>query len=220
MGSKSFDAADAVVRRSLRVISRRDGLVKEGLSRWGYPRARLSEAGFPTLLRAIVGQQLSRYAAEAICGRLCDAGAFEAERCFRMTEARLCRLGLSSRKAGYARGLARAFAKKELDAERIRSLGDEDAIKLLCGYGGIGLWTAEIYLMFAEGRGDIFPAGDLALRGGMSLLGLGGGGVVSEIEARGYAEGWRPYRSCVALLLWRGYGIEKRGDKKPNDEGL
>ena len=110
--------------------------------------------------------------------------------------------------------------KGTLDSARIRSLDDEEALKLLCCYAGIGLWTAEIYLMFAEGRSDIFPAGDLALRGGLSLLGIGKGEVVTEGEARLYTELWRPYRSYGALLLWRGYGIEKRGDKKPNDEGL
>ena len=220
MSSTSVDAANAAVKKGLRVLSRRDVLVKRGLARWGYPHSRLSEEGFPTLLRAIAGQQLSRYAAEAICVRLRDAGAFEAARCSRMTEERLCGLGLSRRKAGYVRGLARAFAKGELDAEGIRSKGDEDAMKLLCSYAGIGLWTAEIYLMFAEGRVDIFPAGDLALRGGLLLLGVGEGDVVGEGEARSYVESWRPYRSYGALLLWRGYGIEKRGDKKPDDEGL
>ncbi len=220
MSSLSVDAANATIRRGLRVLSRRDVVVKRGLARWGYPCARLSEAGFPTLLRAIVGQQLSRYAAEAICVRLREAGAFEAERCSRMTEVRLCRLGLSRRKASYVRALARSFVEGLLDASMIGALGDAEAIKLLCSYAGIGLWTAEIYLMFAEGRRDIFPAGDLALRGGMALLGLGGGGVLDEGEARGYAELWSPYRSYVSLLLWRGYGIEKRGDRKPDDEGL
>ena len=215
-----MDAANAAIKKGLRVLSRRDVLVKGALAKWGYPQSRLSEEGFPTLLRAIAGQQLSRYAAEAICVRLRDAGAFDEARCSRTTEERLCRLGLSRRKAGYVRALARAFAKGALDASMIRALGDADAIKLLCSYAGIGLWTAEIYLMFAEGRADIFPAGDLALRGGLSLLGVGGGGEVKEKEARDYAESWRPYRSYGALLLWRGYGIEKRGDKKPNDEGL
>ncbi len=220
MSSMDLDKANALVRKGLRVLSRRDVLLKGGLARWGYPQARLSDAGFPTLLRAITGQQLSRYAAEAICVRLREAGAFDEARCSRMTEERLCKLGLSRRKAGYARGLARAFTKGELDSTRIRSLGDEEALKLLCCYAGIGLWTAEIYLMFAEGRADIFPAGDLALRGGLSLLGVCGGGIVKEGDARSYAEGWRPYRSYGALLLWRGYGIERRGDRKPDDEGL
>ena len=220
MSSMDSDAASALVKKGLRVLARRDVLVKGGLARWGYPQARLSEEGFPTLLRAIVGQQLSRYAAEAICARLGNAGAFEEARCSRMTEEGLCKLGLSRRKASYARGLALAFRKGELDSASIRALGDGEALKLLCSYAGIGLWTAEIYLMFAEGRADIFPAGDLALRGGMSLLGVCGGGIVKEGDARSYAEGWSPYRSYGALLLWRGYGIERRGDLKPSDEGL
>ena len=211
-------AANATVKKGLRVLSRRDVLVKRALARWGYPSARLSGEGFPTLLRAIVGQQLSRYAAEAICVRLREAGAFETKRCARMGEEQLCRLGLSRRKAAYVRSLAQAFVEGKLDVATIRALGDEEAIELLCGYAGIGLWTAEIYLMFGEGRGDIFPAGDLALRGGLSLIGVGDGR--SESEARVYAESWRPYRSCGALLLWRGYGIERRGDRKPAEEGL
>ena len=208
------------LRRGLGILSRRDVVVRAALKKWGYPQARVSEAGFPTLLRAIVAQQLSKWAAEAICLRLDKAGAFEATRCARMSEARLFKIGLSRRKVSYARGLAGAFVRGELDAGVLEAMGDEEAINLLCSYSGIGLWTAEIYLMFGHGRMDIFPAGDLALRGGLSILGLGDEGdggkdsgdrFVSESVARGIAERWRPYRSCVALLLWRVYGAERRG---------
>ena len=208
------DVASALVRKGLRVLSRRDVLVKEGLARWGYPQARLSEEGFPTLLRAIVGQQLSRYAAEAICVRLGAAGAFDEVCCSRMREARLCRLGLSRRKAVYVRGLARAFAEGVLDAGKIRALDDEGAIKLLCCYGGIGLWTAEIYLMFAEGRSDIFPAGDLALRGGMSLLGIGGGDIVREEEARVYARSSVSELWCFVVMTDAKHRARRRRERE------
>ena len=207
---------EAKLRRGLGILSRRDVVVRGALKKWGYPQARVSEAGFTTLLRAIVGQQLSKSAADAICLRLGEAGAFDAKKCSRMSEARLLKIGLSRRKVSYARGLAKAFVSGELGAEGLEAMGDREAIDLLCSYSGVGLWTAEIYLMFGHGRMDIFPAGDLALRGGLAILGLGGEGVnkdgfVSEGIARGLAEGWVPYRSCAALLLWRVYGAERRG---------
>ncbi len=210
------------LRRGLGILSRRDAVLRKALRRWGYPQARVSQAGFPTLLKAIVGQQLSRWAADAICSRLEAAGAFEAKKCARMSEARLAKMGLSGRKVSYAKGLAKAFGRGELGADALEAMGDKEAISLLCSYSGVGLWTAEIYLMFGHGRMDIFPAGDLALRGGLSILGLGSGlgsgqddKFVSEPIAREVAQRWCPYRSCAALLLWQVYGAERRGAGKP-----
>ncbi len=213
-----IDEVATTINLGLSHLSRKDATIRKALKKWGYPEPRISEVGFPTLLRVIVGQQLSRWAADAICLRLQDAGAFSAIKCARMTESRLTKLGLSRRKVGYAKGLAKAFVTGELDVDKIEMMEDEEAIGLLRSYHGIGLWTAEIYLMFAHARMDIFPAGDLALRGSLSILGVGDGGekgFVNETVARSVSEGWRPYRSCVALLLWRIYGAERRGAGKP-----
>jgi DNA-3-methyladenine glycosylase II len=119
------------------------------------------------------------------------------------TDEALRAAGLSRQKAAYVRSLARHVAEGLLPLD---SLPDEDeaAIALLSSVKGLGRWSAEIYLLFAEGRADAFPAGDLALQvqaGRMFLDGERPG----ERQLRALAEGWRPHRGSAALFLWHCY---------------
>jgi len=171
----------------------------------GRPEPRLSEPGYETLLRTIVGQQVSVAAARSMWGKLIhrfgsppDLTALAAA-----DDDALRGAGLSRQKAGYARSLAALVLAGELDLAGLPQ-DDEEAIALLTRVKGIGRWSAEIYLLFAEGRGDVWPAGDLAVQVEIGRL-LGLGERPSEKQLRELAEGWRPHRGAAAVLAWHSY---------------
>ncbi len=173
----------------------------------GYPEPRIRDRGYETLLRTIVGQQVSVKAAaavwnklEAACGDLTNpevitAASFDA--------LRAC--GLSRQKQGYARSLADLVISGELCLETLPA-DDEDAIALLTKVKGIGRWSAEIYLLFAEGRPDIWPAGDLAVQIAIGQM-LGLPDRPTEKLTRTLAEAWRPHRGAAAIFAWHHYNI-------------
>ena len=130
----------------------------------GTPAPRARRPGYTTLLRIIVGQQLSTKAAAAIWQRLEDAGTTRDPSNFLAQSDRTLRsYGLSRQKIVYGRGLAEAVDSGALNLARMRRMSDDDAIAALSALKGIGPWSAEVYLLFALGRADIMPADDLAL---------------------------------------------------------
>lgn len=173
------------------------------LARAGYPEPRISDPGFVTLLRAIVGQQVSIKAAASIWAKLDAAtgGAADPVRVARTSVEDLRAAGLSGQKIAYAKSLAEEVLSGRLDFERLPE-DDEDAIARLVQVKGIGRWTAEIYLLFAEGRGDVWPAGDLAVQIEIArILGLEEERP-SEKAIRALAEPWRPHRGAAAVFAW------------------
>ncbi len=175
------------------------------LARVGYPEPRLRPTGYRTLLRTIVGQQVSVAAAasvwaklEALLGEDTPAAALLAAD---FDALRAC--GLSRQKQGYARSLCELVVSGALDLTALPA-DDEEAIAQLTRIKGIGRWSAEIYLLFAEGRADIWPAGDLAVQAGMARL-LGLEERPDEKGARALAEAWRPYRGAAAIFTWHCY---------------
>jgi len=171
----------------------------------GYPQPRIREPGYATLLRTIVGQQVSVAAASSVWGKLeaelgadIPAGAVLAAD---FDALRAC--GLSRQKQGYARSLCELVVTGALDLENLPA-DDEEAIAELTRIKGIGRWSAEIYLLFAEGRPDIWPAGDLAVQAGLHKL-LELEARPSEKETRALAEGWRPHRGAAAIFTWHVY---------------
>ena len=158
--------------------------------------------GFPGLLQAIVGQMISNQAAAAIWGRLrALPGALDPHGLLALNEGDLRAAGLSRPKAAHARDLAQAFAEGRLSAEKIASLPDEEAIAAITAVRGMGRWSAEIYLLFALGRRDVFPAGDIAVAGAAAAL-KSLPARPGPVELRELAEAWRPGRSLAARLLW------------------
>jgi DNA-3-methyladenine glycosylase II len=111
--------------------------------------------------------------------------------------------GMSRQKAGYIRSLAELVLSRELDLDSLPE-DNEEAIALLTRIKGIGRWSAEIYLLFAEGRPDVWPAGDLAVQVEIGRL-LGLADKPSEKQLRELAEAWRPYRGAAAVLAWHSY---------------
>jgi DNA-3-methyladenine glycosylase II len=186
------------------------------LARVGRPAPRKRERGYQALLRTIVGQQVSVAAAasiwrklEAAIGSTADPAVLAAA-----SEDALRGAGLSRQKIGYARSLADEILSGRLDLRALPA-DDEEAIARLVAVKGIGRWSAEIYLLFAEGRGDIWPAGDLAVRIELGRL-LGLETRPTEAELRRLAEAWRPHRGALAVFAWHSYmWREDRDDGLP-----
>lgn len=178
------------------------------ITRLGPPEPRNSEPGVTTLLRTIVGQQVSVAAARSMWNKLValhgDPPSLATIMAANDDELRLA--GLSRQKAGYARSLAGLVLSGELDLAHLPA-DDEEAIALLTRIKGIGRWSAEIYLLFAEGRADAFPAGDLAVQVALGKL-LGHEERPSEKRLRDLAEPWRPYRGAAAVLAWHHYNSD------------
>ena len=171
----------------------------------GRPEPRLSEPGVATLMRTIVGQQVSVAAARSMWARL--TGAYgdppDLEALLAATDDELRALGQSRQKSSYLKSLAGLVLAGELDLANLPA-DDEEAIALLTRIKGIGRWSAEIYLLFAEGRGDVWPAGDLAVQVEVGRL-LGLDERPSEKQLRELAEAWRPHRGAAAVLAWHSY---------------
>jgi DNA-3-methyladenine glycosylase II len=158
--------------------------------------------GFPGLLQAIVAQMISNQAAAAIWGRLrAIPGALDPAAMMGISDQALLGAGLSRPKVVHARALATAFLDGTLSADRIGLLDDEAAIVTIGSIKGLGRWTAEIYLLFALDRMDVFPSGDIALAGALAnLKGLPARPIPKTL--RGLAMAWQPVRSVAARLLW------------------
>jgi DNA-3-methyladenine glycosylase II len=163
---------------------------------------RTRTAGFPGLLQAIVAQMISNQAAAAIWGRLrALPGALEPEGLLALSDDALRAAGLSRPKVLHARILAEAFCTGLLAKAALEAMGNDEAIAMIASVKGLGTWTAEIYLLFALQRLDVFPAGDIALAA--AAADLKGLEVRPDHRAlRAMAESWRPARSLAARLLW------------------
>jgi DNA-3-methyladenine glycosylase II len=178
---------------------------------------RLRPGGFAGLLQMIIEQQVSTAAAAAIWRRFhAGLGEVTPQTVEAADEAALRGLGLSLQKARYARGMAEAHLAGAPDFARLPSLADEEAVAALTALKGVGRWTAELYLLFCEGRVDVFPAGDLALQ---EALRVGDAGPLRPTEKQLYAraETWRPYRGVAAHMLWAYYSAIKRGELTPEE---
>ena len=186
-------------------IAAREPAIAAALARTGYPEPRIRETGYRTLLRTIVGQQVSVAAASSMWRKL-EAHLGEdmpAESLLAAGFDDLRACGLSRQKQGYARSLCELVVGGELDLDNLPH-DDEEAIAQLVRIKGIGRWSAEIYLLFAEGRPDIWPAGDLAVQAGIGRI-LGLEERPSEKETRALADAWSPHRGAVAILTWHCY---------------
>ncbi|MBG6117605.1 MULTISPECIES: DNA-3-methyladenine glycosylase family protein [Sphingobium] len=196
------------LRGSLDAIAAIEPGFVAALARVGYPEPRLREPGYETLLRTIVGQQVSVAAAAAVWRKLeADLGAGCAPDALLARDhdaLRAC--GLSRQKQGYARSLAEMVLSGALDLNALPA-DDEEAIAQLIQIKGIGRWSAEIYLLFAEGRPDIWPAGDLAVQIEVGRI-LGLPERPSEKATRQLAEAWRPHRGAAAIMAWHHYNTE------------
>ena len=193
------------IRQHVEALASREPAFAKVVEKHGVPDPRNSEPGAQTLLRTIVGQQVSVAAARSMWAKL--EAAFgsppDLHRLLAASDEELRAAGMSRQKSGYIRSLAELVVSGELDLDKLPK-DDEEAIALLTRIKGIGRWSAEIYLLFAEGRADVFPAGDLAVMVEIGRL-MGLDERPSEKQLREIAEGWRPYRGAAAILAWHSY---------------
>ena len=189
-------AADPVMAR---LVEAR-GVLDEGARRRGRPRD-----AYGALLRSIVGQQLSTKAARTIYERLIEqfGGRTPTPRELLDADPEVVRgAGLSRPKVAYLRDLAEHVEDGELELDRLAELPDQEVAEQLVQVKGLGQWTADMFLIFHLGRGDVLPVGDLGIRRAVETqYGLKDLPEAPELER--IAEPWRPHRSLACLYLWR-----------------
>lgn len=196
---------DERLRPALETLAARDAELARAYAACGLPAHRRQDPSFAGLVRIIAAQQLSNKAAAAIVARLQDAETpLTPEGARELSDDDARRFGLSRPKLRYIRGIAEAVGTGELDFARLAEADDDAVLRQLTALKGVGQWTAEIFLLFALERPDVFPAQDLALQAaGQRLKGLEtrpDAGALRDI-----AEGWRPHRSAAARFLWHLY---------------
>ena len=163
------------------------------------------DPGFPTLVQIILEQQVSLASARAAFDRLqTRLGRVTPERFASLSDRGLKTIGFSRQKARYCRALAAAISTGEFSIDRLARLSDDEARAALMRQVGIGRWTADIYLLMALRRPDVWPSGDLALaKAVQEVKGLASIPDAGELDA--VSESWRPWRAVAARLLWHHY---------------
>jgi DNA-3-methyladenine glycosylase II len=195
-----------------RDLSQRDADLAAIIEKYGLPPLWTREPGFPTLVYIILEQQVSLASARALYQRLLEAvKPFTPARFLKLTETEMRRLGFSRQKAHYTRLLAEAIHRKQFALHKLHELEDEIVREQLMALNGIGNWTADIYLLSALRRPDIWPTGDLALATAVQE--------VKRMRKRPSPEKlelmskpWRPWRAVAARLFWHAY-LCKRGQR-------
>jgi DNA-3-methyladenine glycosylase II len=202
--SASIDAFGDV-SKPCAALARRDGALKAAVKAIGKPHIRRRPGGFEGLFRIIVEQQVSVPSAQAIWARCRAAlGAMTPAATIAAGVDGLKAMGLSTPKARYIHSLAEAVARGEIDLAGLTLVSDADAAEVLLAVKGIGPWTAAIYLLFCEGRVDIWPPGDVALQHAYgTAAGIGGKVPGRELDEKALA--WSPYRGLAAHILWTYY---------------
>ena len=189
----------------LAYLAAQDADLARVVNQHGPPVLRHRPQGFSTLLKIILGQQVSRSSADSTYKRLCDAIAPPRPAKFLTLDDELLRsIGFSRQKSRYGRELAAALVEKRLDLDSLGE-GEDDSVRAtLTALPGIGAWSAEIYLLFALRRPDAWPASDLGvIVGAQKVKNLAARPTRKELDAM--AESWRPWRGLATFILWHGY---------------
>jgi DNA-3-methyladenine glycosylase II len=202
--------SEEVFAQAMRDLARRDADLAAVLEKYGPPPLWVRDPGFPTLVYIILEQQVSLASARALYQRLQEVvRPFTPGRFLKLTEDEMRRLGFSRQKTHYTRLLAEAIRRRQFALHRLHELEDALAREQLVALKGIGNWTADIYLLSALRRPDIWPVGDLALATAVQE--------VKRLRKRPSPERlekmsapWRPFRAVAARLFWHAY-LCKRG---------
>ncbi len=202
----TFILTKEYVKESLNTLAKHDLALAKAIDRVGYPGERRRGHGFSSLLRIIIGQQLSVKAAATIAARVEAAIGDEnpAQNLASLSDDDMRALGMSRQKVVYCRGLCETYLSGNLRIDQWPSLDDDIVLDELTSLKGFGRWSAEMYLMFSLGRTDIWPADDLAVQEAVKRLeGLDERPKPKQMDM--IAEKWRPHRSSMALFLWHYY---------------
>jgi DNA-3-methyladenine glycosylase II len=197
------------LNQAVRELAARDADLARIISAYGPPPRWEREPGFPTLIHIILEQQVSLASAKAAFDRLKAAVEPLTPTGFlTLSDEALKQIGFSRQKTRYGRELAEAVIKESLDLAGLEGLDDQAAREKLIQVKGIGNWTADIYLLMAMGRPDIWPRGDLALEMALQRMKRLAKRPTPE-EARQISESWRPWRAVAARILWHFYLSER-----------
>jgi DNA-3-methyladenine glycosylase II len=190
---------------AVRKLTDRDKDLAAVVARYGFPPLWSRPPGFSTLTRIILEQQVSLSSARAAYDRLAERiGDPKPEKFLTLGDEELKRIGFSRQKSRYVRLLSERLLDGSFDLAAVEGLGDEEARKMLMELKGIGKWSADIYLLIALRRPDIWPRGDLALSSAVARIkGLPRPPSAEEFEKIG--ETWRPWRSVAARIAWFNY---------------
>ena len=189
----------------LAYLAAQDADLARVVNQHGPPVLRHRPQGFSTLLKIILGQQVSRSSADSTYQRLLDAiGPPRPANFLALDEDSLRSIGFSRQKSRYGRELAAALVEGRLDLDSLGE-GEDDSVRAtLTALPGIGAWSAEIYLLFALRRPDAWPASDLGVVvGAQKVKNLAARPTRQELDAM--AESWRPWRGLATFILWHGY---------------
>jgi DNA-3-methyladenine glycosylase II len=203
---------EEIFSRSVRLLTDRDDYLAEIVQNYGQPPLWVREPGFPTLVYIILEQQVSLASAKAAFDRLqASVRPLTPKGFLQLNDAELLRIGFSRQKTLYTRLLAESLARRHFDLRYLHDLPDDSAHKMLMAFKGIGRWTADIYLLSALRRPDIWPSGDLALAAAVKeVKRLRQRPSPEKLEA--LSRPWRPWRAVAARLFWHAY-LSKRGLK-------
>ena len=204
--STRFRLTDKAIRKALDELSSQSDEIAKALALVGYPASRRREHSFESLARIVVGQQLSTKAAATISQRTVDAlgGEWLPEAVLCAAPETLRAAGLSQQKTGYLQSLAEAVISGSLVLDALPRQSDEEVEAAITAIRGFGRWSAHMYMMFALGRPDIWPSGDLAVRVGFGrMMGWPDRPTEQTVIAEGAA--FAPHRSALALLCWHYY---------------
>ena len=198
--------SDADIDRGIKFLCHQEPAFARAAARINAPiPLRRRAGGFDALLKAIVAQQLSVASAAAIWARAEAAGFTQVQRILSTTDEALREVGLSRQKIKYVRALARA----DVDFDALALASTEEVVEVLTQISGIGVWTAEIYVMFSLGHQDVFPSGDLALQeAARGLFGMTDRPSANALKTM--AGDWSPWRAVAAHVLWAYYSAIKK----------
>jgi len=193
------------LEHGLAALTAADPALARAVAEAGPPAFDLRPEGFETLVRAIVAQQVSAASARAIFGRLCEAVQPLTPSAFLAAGPEAIRAcGFSRPKIAYATALAEHIRDARLPLADLAAMEDAAVVKALTAVPGIGVWSAEVYMIFAMGRPDVWPAGDLALQTAQQRL-HGLEARPKPKASRELAAAWAPWRSAAAVTLWHYY---------------
>jgi DNA-3-methyladenine glycosylase II len=215
MASSSYTTLDhQTLAEGVRYLTRRHAAFARIVEAYGLPPLWGRRPGFATLVHIILEQQVSLASARAAFVRLQAAIAPITPRSFLvLDDATLKAIGFSRQKTAYVRHLSQAIVERRFKPAALAHMADDDARAALIAHKGIGNWSADIYLLMALRRPDIWPGGDLALALAAQQIGnLPARPTPDELNAM--AEGWRPWRAVAARILWHYYLSRRRLAKR------
>ena len=207
--SRQRTLTETTYHRGLATLVEQDPALASVLEKWGNPPFWIHEPGFPGIINAILAQQVSLESARATFSKLENqVNSVNPEEILALSDGTLKTIGFSRQKTAYIRGVALGIMAGDIELNILESMCNEDVRESLIRIRGIGIWTADTYLLFSLRRADAWPSGDLALA--KAIQELRENSTMPDWEqVDRIAEQWRPWRAVAARILWHYYLCER-----------